>query len=60
MNVKIVMNSGTEYVVETSFLTVKEYTDKFKNHLGVVISGFVELKTGIFINPSNISAIEMQ
>ena len=64
MKVKIIMDSGREYIVDGY---INNVTDRCFNYnrlpmsnssISIMKNDFVELCDGVFINPSHISSIE--
>lgn len=56
MNLKIVMDSGMEYVLEhTSY---EQFKNRITNQMGIVLNVFIHLIGDNYINPTHISSIE--
>lgn len=64
MKIKVIMNSGKEYIVDEEIYTVDDFTSSFFNQLpvgNVMQNKFVYLdrEENIVINPTHISSIEV-
>jgi predicted transcriptional regulator len=56
MKIVVTMANGKQYVLDQY---PRDFFGLVKNQLGVLINGLIEVKEGVWINPTNISTVEV-